>query len=199
MSENNYWENAFESGEYKHWESSFPSPELAALAAAGILKTNSRVLDIGCGGGRDAIFMAQCGLNVIGVDISSAALRIAIKRSKKIHVNVDWQRGNVLALPIAAGSIDFLTDRGLFHLLEDVHRLLYSLEVCRVLKSGGHALIRGASKESGHEQFNPVSEEAIDRFFVASKFRRGLVLPLPLFSIEGVMDGRIVIVQKLGA
>jgi len=38
-----YWKNAFECGEYKHWESEFPSPELTALVAATVLdkKTGS--------------------------------------------------------------------------------------------------------------------------------------------------------------
>ena len=99
-------------------------------------------------------------------------------------------------MPIKNESIDFATDRGLFHLIENADRARYSSEVYRVLKSGGCAMIRGASKESGHDQFNPVSEDAIDKYFFASKFKRGLVLPIPLFSVEGIMDGRIVVLQK---
>ena len=47
MSDNDYWENAYESGEYKHWEFSYPSPELVALAAANVPRRNARVLDVG--------------------------------------------------------------------------------------------------------------------------------------------------------
>ena len=42
------------------------------------------VLDVGCGGGTDAIFMAQSGFRVIGIDISASVLRIAEKRAKKL-------------------------------------------------------------------------------------------------------------------
>jgi ubiquinone/menaquinone biosynthesis C-methylase UbiE len=101
-------------------------------------------------------------------------------------------------LPIDDESIDFVTDRGLFHLIEDPNRPTYSAELYRVLKNERHALIRGARKELGHDQFNPVSEEAIDKYFPTSKFKRGLVLPIPLFSVEGLMDGRIVMLQKIG-
>ena len=80
---NDYWESAYESREYKHWEFSHPSPELIALAAANIPKRNARVLDVGSGGGTDAIFMAQSGFRVTGVDISIAALKIAEKDRKK--------------------------------------------------------------------------------------------------------------------
>ncbi len=198
MSDNDYWENAYESEEHEHWEFSYPSPELVALAAARVPRRNSRVLDVGCGGGTDAIFMAQCGFRVTGVDISAAALRIAEKRAEEALVEVDWRRGNVLELPIDDESIDFVTDRGLFHLIEDHDRPKYASELFRVLKNRGRALIRGASRESAQDRFNPITEEAIDRHFSASKFKRGPVLPIPLFSVEGFMDARIVMLQKTG-
>ena len=199
MSDSDYWETAYESGEYKHWEFNGPSPELVALAAANAPRRNARVLDVGSGGGIDAIFMAQCGFRVTGVDISAAALRIAEKRAEKAHVKVAWLRGNVLELPIQSETLDFITDRGLFHLIEDLDRPRYASELLRVLKNKGRALIRGASGEFPHDQFNPVTEEAIDRYFSSSKFKRGPVLPIPLFSVEGSMDARIVMLQKTGA
>jgi len=198
MSNNDYWEKAYESDEHKHWEFSYPSPELVALAAAQVPRRNARVLDVGCGGGTDAIFMAQCGFKVTGVDISAVALRIAEKRAEEALVEVDWRRGNVLELPIDDESIDFVTDRGLFHLIEDHDRPRYAAELFRVLKNRGRALIRGASRESAQDRFNPITEEAIDRYFAASKFKRGPVLPIPLFSIVGFIDARIVMLQKTG-
>ncbi len=198
MSDIAYWENAYDSDEYKHWEFSYPSPELVALVAAGLLKRNAKIVDVGCGGGIDDIFLARCGFRVIGVDISATALRIAGKRAKKARVEVGWCRGNVLQLPIKDDITDFVFDRGLFHLVEEGDRPTYASELFRVLKKKGRALIRGSSGESPHGQFNPVTEEAIDRYFSASKFERGPVLPLPLFSVEGLMDGRIVALRKIG-
>lgn len=192
-----YWEAAYEGEEYKHWEFSYPSPELVALVAANVPRKNARVLDVGCGGGIDSIFMAQCGFKVTGIDISAAALGIAEKRAQDAHVKVDWQRGNVLKIPLDDASIDFVTDRGLFHLIVDADRPKYASEVFRVLKSRGRALIRGASSELS-ERFNPITAEAIDRFFPSSKFTRGPVLAIPLFSVEGSMDARIVMIQKRG-
>src|SRR5208283_3295127 len=100
MSDNDYWESTYENGEYKHWEFSYPSPELIALAAANVPERNARVLDVGSGGGTDSIFLAQRGFRVTGVDICAAALKIAEKRARKAHVKVDWLKGNVLDLPI---------------------------------------------------------------------------------------------------
>ncbi len=89
-----------------------------------------------------------------------------------------------------------LIDRGLFHLVEDGDRAGYASEIFRVLKNNGRALIRGSSGESPHDQFNPVTEDAVDRYFVAYKFKRGPVLSIPIFSVEGMMDGRIVMLTK---
>jgi ubiquinone/menaquinone biosynthesis C-methylase UbiE len=192
---NGYWDSAFKNRDFEHWELNYPSPELAALVAARTLRKKAKILEVGCGGGLDAIFLAQCGFNVIGVDISSVALRIAERRAEEAYVEVDWRLGNVLDLPVEDETIDLVTDRGLFHLIEDYDRPRYSSEIHRVLKLHGCVLIRGASKESAQDRFNPVTEEAIEKYF-SSKFERGLVLPIPLFSTVGVMDGRIVVLRK---
>ncbi len=192
----NYWESAYTSGEYEHWEFNFPSPELIALVAAGLIPPSGRVLDVGCGGGREAIFLAQCGFQVMGLDISRAALAIARKRAREARVHVDWRRGDVLALQVDDASIDFINDRGLFHLIDDADRPKYAAEVSRVCRRGGIILIRGAS-EALEERFNPVTEAAIAKHFPAPKFQTGPVLPLPLLSIAGVMEGRIAVLRKV--
>ena len=45
------------------------------------------------------------------------------------------------------------------------------LEIFRVLKVGGIALIRGASEEVERERFCPVTEQAIDKYFPAPNSR----------------------------
>ena len=193
-----YWETSYESGEYKHWEFKYPSPELTALVAANVIPKNAKVLDVGSGGGLDAIFLAKCGFKVIGVDISVAALRIAEKRAGKALVKVNWVRGSILELPLQKECFDLIIDRGLFHLIENPDRPQYASEAYRVLKKGGKLLIRGKSTKSVHNQFNPITKEAVDRYFSNSKFKKGPVLPIPLFSVEGSMDAVIVMMQKRG-
>jgi len=196
MSDSDYWESAYENGEFTHWEFEYASPELTALMAANEFEKGARVLEIGSGGGNDAIYMTKHGLEVTGLDISLAALKIALKRAKQAHAQVNWLRGSILTLPIRSESVDFISDRGLFHLLEDIDRPAYAHEIFRVLKDGGRALIRGKSIKSSHGQFNPITKKAIDKFFPNAKFKKGPVLPIPLFSVEGSMDARIVMLQK---
>jgi len=190
------WDVDYASGDFRHWEPSPSSPELAALISAGLIVKNAKVLDVGCGGGLDTIFMAQCGFSAVGIDLSKKALEIAKAREGKVHVKIDWLLGSVFDLPIESQTIDFVMDRGLFHVIEDVDRPKYSAEMLRVLRPQGCVLIRGASKETCRDRFNPITVEAIDRFFPKSNWKRGPVVPIPLFSPAGVIDARIVILKN---
>jgi len=192
------WDFLFESGEFIHWEPYYPSPELSALVATRNIDKRDRILDVGTGGGLDAIFLAQYKFDVVGVDFSKASLAIAQKRAKELGVKVDWRLGTVFDLPVESGSIDFVVDRGLFHVIDDVDRPKYASEISRVLKLQGRVLIRGASKQTAaQDRFNPITEQAIDKYFPTPKFERGLVVPIPLFSKAGVLDGRIVCIRKV--
>jgi ubiquinone/menaquinone biosynthesis C-methylase UbiE len=193
------WDLDYESGDFRHWEPNPSSPELAALIAAGLITKKAKILDVGCGGGLDTIFIAQCGFSAVGVDLSKKALEIAKAREGKVHVKIDWLLGSVFDLPIESQTIDFVMDRGLFHLIEDAHRAQYSSEMFRVLRPKGSVLIRGASKDAGQERFNPITKEAIDRFFPKSNWKRGSAVPIPLSSPAGVIDARIVILKKFAA
>ncbi len=195
MSEVDYWESAYRNGDFKHWEFNYPSPELAGVVATGILEPSGKVLDVGCGGGLDAIFLAKCGFQVIGVDLCAAALKIARKRAAQARVHVAWWRANGFELPIEGASIDFINDRGVFHIIEGRDRAKYASELYRVLKIGGKILIRGSSDK---ERFYPVTERAIDKYFSSTRFQRGPVLPIPLLSVVGAMEARIAVLTKKG-
>ncbi|HMF32672.1 MAG TPA: class I SAM-dependent methyltransferase [Candidatus Lokiarchaeia archaeon] len=191
------WDSDYESGNFEHWEFNYASPEIVALVAFRAFRKNATSLDAGCGGGMDAIFLAKCGFSVIGVDFSLVALQIANRRADEALVEVDWRHGDVCDLPVEDELVDIVTDRGLFHVLEDFNRPKYASEIFRVLKPHGQVIIRGASEESALDRFNPVTEEAVDKYFSPSQFKRGPILPIPLFSVVGVMDARIAILQKV--
>lgn len=69
------------------------------------LKGREKVLDAGCGTGRDAFFLSSKGLEVIGVDAS----RIAIQRAKEktgSQSNPEFLVGQVENLPFSDSSFD---------------------------------------------------------------------------------------------
>jgi ubiquinone/menaquinone biosynthesis C-methylase UbiE len=191
------WDSDYASGNFRHWEPDSPSPELASLVAVGLIVQNDTILDVGCGGGLDAIFLAQCGLRVVGIDLNKRALKLARERADKAKVRIDWIVGSVFDLPFQDGTFDYVTDRGLFHLIEDADRPKYSSVMLRALRPGGRVVIRGASQEMGQDRFNPITEEAVDKAFPKRKWGRGAVVPISLSSCAGTIDARLVILKRV--
>jgi len=64
-------------------------------------QTVVRVADVGCGPGRVAAFMAERGLDVVGVDVSQAMLEVA----RTAHSNIKFEEGKLDALPIQTGVL----------------------------------------------------------------------------------------------
>lgn len=76
-----------------------------------------RALDVGCGSGRDAVYLAGRGWTVSGVDGVPRAIERARQRAEKAGTEVNWVVGDVTALPsLGIGeSYDLVLDRGCFH------------------------------------------------------------------------------------
>ena len=59
--------------------------ELTALVPPG-----GRILDLGCGEGRDSVYFAFCGYEVTGLDVSAAGIEKAERLAKVRGVKVRW-------------------------------------------------------------------------------------------------------------
>jgi ubiquinone/menaquinone biosynthesis C-methylase UbiE len=155
MSRQSVWDNLYQSGDHQHWEFNHPSPELVALVAAGIPQPGSMVLDLGCGGGLEAIFLSHCGFATTAVDISAAALEIAFDRADVAAARIYFCQVDLFQLPFKDQCFDFVNDRGVLHNIEAAERIQYAAELTRVLRPHGRILIRASSdREQG---FIPIS------------------------------------------
>jgi ubiquinone/menaquinone biosynthesis C-methylase UbiE len=66
-----------------------------------------KVLDLGCGAGRNAVFLAKEGFYVVGVDISSTALKMALQKVKEANLqNCSFVRQNFLNIPFLDSRFD---------------------------------------------------------------------------------------------
>ena len=84
----------------------------------------ARALDVGCGSGRDAVYLAKHGWQVTGVDFAETGLNAARRRAQEEGVEVQWVKGDVAelgALELASGY-ELLYDFGCMHLLPDAGR-----------------------------------------------------------------------------
>lgn len=118
------------------WEAGRPSPDLVALVRKGEV-TPGRAVDIGCGLGTNALYLAHHGFQVWALDIAPTALRRARRRARLVGAHVNWLEGDARQLPLSTGSVDFAYDRGCMHHLDGDGPQQYAAELARVLRSGG--------------------------------------------------------------
>lgn len=121
------------------WETGRPQAAIVELEGAGEIVGS--VLDVGCGTGDNALFLASRGHEVVGVDLARAA--IARARSKALHRGLDvrflvW---DALRLHELGRSFDSAIDVGLFHTLADEERPAYAQSLRSALEPGGHAFL----------------------------------------------------------
>ncbi|MGH9094315.1 MAG: class I SAM-dependent methyltransferase [Acidimicrobiales bacterium] len=68
-----------------------------------------RALDVGCGEGGDAIWLAGSGWTVTAIDISDVALGRAREAAGRAGAPVEWVAGDVLEVPFPARSFDLVS------------------------------------------------------------------------------------------
>ncbi|WP_229796335.1 class I SAM-dependent methyltransferase, partial [Saccharothrix coeruleofusca] len=98
------------------WEQMYRSRErLFSGAPNGVLVTEvadlppGQALDVGCGEGGDALWLARRGWRVTAVDISHTALSRAAAAGADVAGRVAWKHGDLTATPPPAGAFDLVS------------------------------------------------------------------------------------------
>ena len=116
--------------------------ELVDLVTEGRL-TPGRAVDLGCGSGANAVFLAQQGFEVTGVDFSPVALTKASALSAEAGVEVRWVEADltVVPLPGVEGPVDLVVDYGTLDDLRGARRAAMATNAARLVAPGGHLLL----------------------------------------------------------
>lgn len=115
---------------------------------AGLELSGLSVLDLGCGTGRNANYLAELGLKAVGMEISPTALDMARVRAKEMGAEVSFfERSIGEAYPFGDGSFDLALDVTSSNALSEKERETYLEETRRVLKSGGWLFVRALCKD----------------------------------------------------
>lgn len=128
------WDDAYRTT--PPWDIGRPQPAFVELAHNHELNPG-RVLDVGCGTGENAIFLAQNGYSVTGVDLVQDAIRTARSKADSRKVKIGFRTGNALALEFRDAEFDNVTDSGLFHTFQNPERTVFAQEIARVLRVDG--------------------------------------------------------------
>jgi 2-polyprenyl-3-methyl-5-hydroxy-6-metoxy-1,4-benzoquinol methylase len=99
--------------------------------------TPGRALDLGCGGGAYAVYLAQQGYSVVALDFVSAALAAARKRAEQAGVDVELVECDVVDYHAPPSAFDVVLDSGCLHHLPRGKVGRYRAELDRWLAPGG--------------------------------------------------------------
>ena len=118
------------------WESETPVGALVELFEQPEFAPRT-VLELGCGDGVNAVFMASRGCRVTAVDVSRTAIEMAHEKARAAGVDVDFVVGDVFDLETGPSPYDLVFDRGLLHHLPVFRFEDYNAFVAERLPTGG--------------------------------------------------------------
>ena len=116
------------------WDVHQAQPRLMELEALGGI--SGEVLDIGCGLGDNAIFLASRGHSVTGLDGSPAAIEEARRRAAEAGVTVTFDVADATDLSGYEGRFDTVVDSALYHCLDEEGQQAYIAALYRVTRPG---------------------------------------------------------------
>ena len=117
------------------WDIDRPQREYIQLEQAGEIVGS--VLDVGCGTGENALYLAAQGHEVWGIDFTPTAIQRAREKAAQRHLTATFRVLNVLELHTLGRTFDTVIDSGLFHSLSDEGRPLFVDNLAAVIRRGG--------------------------------------------------------------
>jgi len=131
-------------------------PNAQLVAEATDLSPGS-ALDVGCGEGADAVWLAQHGWDVTAVDISQVALDRAREHAKDAGVAITFEARDVITTPPSPAAYDLVSAQ--FFQLADPDRSEFMRALGAAVNPGGRLLV------VGHLLTPAMNPTRVERFF----------------------------------
>lgn len=176
------WEEHYRSGT-PPWDSGRPSNELIRVVEAEHINP-CRAIELGCGTGTNAVWLAQHGFDVTAVDLVPLAIEQAIDRAAKAGVKNRFLSLDLLSLPDLGAPFDFLFDRGCYHAVRRENATGYLDAIDRLLRPGATALILAGNAKEPLDPGPPVVSEDELRSELGSRFE---IVALREFRFDAIL------------
>jgi SAM-dependent methyltransferase len=147
-----------------------PNQDLLRFAAHALTHARTRrLLDLGCGAGRNALPLARQGWTVLGTDLSTPMLEACAARAAAEHLahRVHVVLAPMEALPVARGSCDLIVAHGIWNLATSGDQFRRAVrEAARVAAPGAGLFVFTFSRHTLSPETTPVAGES----FVFTEF-----------------------------
>ncbi|MEW6375736.1 MAG: class I SAM-dependent methyltransferase [Thermodesulfobacteriota bacterium] len=173
-----YWDDRFKRGGEIWGE----EPCAAALEAERIFKSHgvSKLLVLGCGYGRNCLFFAKKGFQVVGLDISTVAIEMAKVRAKKESLSIRYIVDDILNFSLDEEVFEGIFCFNTLHFFSEAERERISDWLIHLLSKGGILVLASMSTRDG--DFGK-GEKVAENTFESKKGR-----PIFYFNEDSIRD-----------
>ncbi|MDA8380846.1 MAG: class I SAM-dependent methyltransferase [Actinomycetota bacterium] len=133
-------------------------PNIFVAEIAGGLPPG-RALDLACGEGRNAIWLAKHGWSVTGVDFSAVGIDKGRRLAAAAGVEVAWEQHDLVTWEPAAHTFDLVVTAYLHLVAPDMARVL--AHAAGALAGGGYLLVVGHALANLHDGHGGPQEPAV--------------------------------------
>jgi SAM-dependent methyltransferase len=125
----------------------------------GRFTKDMKILDAGCGEGRNSIYFLNEGYQIFGADSNPIAIQMARIYAQTIQKDYDvfrFQTSLVENLPFHQGAFDAVISSAVLHFAKNENQFLKMVdEMMRVLKSGGIFFLRMTTSQGNMREKSP--------------------------------------------
>jgi SAM-dependent methyltransferase len=140
------------------WDIGRPQPAFVEVAD----RVTGSVLDSGCGTGENALFLAERGHPVLGIDFLEGPIQEARRKAQERGLDAEFIQMDALTLGELDRRFDSVIDSGLFHVFSDEDRARYVAGLAHVTRPGGRLfLLCFSDEEPGTQGPRRVAEREI--------------------------------------
>ena len=155
------WNQRYASAETP-WDTGKPDVHLVEFISSGMVEPG-RVLEVGCGTGTNASWLARQGFSVLGVDFAPLAIEQARAKAADASLECRFEALDFLNDRVCGGPFDFVFDRGCFHVFDEVaERERFAEHVASELAPGGRWMSLIGSTEGPDRDWGPPRRSARD-------------------------------------
>lgn len=134
-----------------NWVIDRPQSGLVRLVEEGGLR-GTTVLDVGCGTGDNAMYLAEQGFAVTGIDVCSTAIKRAQQKAQGRGLTVEFLVHDAFRLAELGHTFDCVLDFGVLHQYRGQTRTRYLRSLRDACTLGGQLIIQCFSDQGGRAE-----------------------------------------------